>query len=219
MKISWAIWIVLAGVILAVPAARATVGGGTFVTVLGYDPTDDKIYYLVDGAGGHELPDLYFMRVSGPRAGAPVRAKSVKVNIEDGDYAAFEGRIGRIKKRLIKMAPRGRSKRDSDSVLPPPVPHVEVKRKKTGKRTRVYSTGKDGYVKCPVVSVSVTDDGRQGSVAVTECRGHARVAGIFNVGKRVDVSFVLVASIPDLFEGGYVTETPLLLRRPPPKTK
>jgi hypothetical protein len=78
---------------LAPATVRGTVGGPTVVEVIGYASIDRKIYWLERHEGeGDAPPQLWYVRVDGPRAGKAIAVKSWY-----DDAAGFETRLARLR--------------------------------------------------------------------------------------------------------------------------
>ncbi len=82
-------------------AAFATVGGPDRLEVLGYEPADGKLYYLVHLGGElDEPPQLYFLALTGEDPGRPHSVRSWYTGNSDRIEAAFPARLARLTARV-----------------------------------------------------------------------------------------------------------------------
>jgi len=194
--------------------ARATHGGPSMVEVLGYDSGDHKIYYRVLPGGEVDAEyTLFFMRTTGQHAGKAQRILSIYKNLPK-EWGAREDeiarRVAKLQRRLRKMRPVAKSKPIDglDDALPKGLRYVSLKRK-------VLKRWKhpDDYGKCSKVRVTVKRPGTPvtGTIEMTECGGEPiRATAVYKIPGSQRL-FVLLSSKPDLWEGGYQNQKPLLL--------
>jgi hypothetical protein len=193
---------------------HATTGGPSTTELLGYDAHDAKIYYLIyPGGEVDDLPALHFVRLEGASIGKPVFVKSYYPDgmmYESDEMAeAFEQRIQRLRKRLIKLTLLAKSKRSEDqyygTILPKRVKGVRIRRQVT-KRWE-----DDNFVRCRDVSLELTRGKLKGAHSITECGAPARVSAIYQPPGRSEV-LAMLSYKPDSDEGGYENLRPVLLR-------
>jgi hypothetical protein len=88
------------------PVAHATVGGDSWIEVLGYDEADAKIYLLEtrhDAAA--DLPQLVYLALGSDE---PTRMIRVRSWYEDEDaYNQFPGRLRELRQRLVPLEAAG----------------------------------------------------------------------------------------------------------------
>lgn len=202
--------------LLASPsAARATTGGPTFAEVLGYDAPDQKVYYAIHPGGEvDDPPQVYFIPLSGPSAGKHVRVKSYYQGDYDQQTEEVPKRIAKLRKRLKRMPVVATSRRKDDtaygSVLPPAIKPVKL-----GRRVTKRWTDEEFFTKCRRVELTLTHraSGAMGHGQLHECGPTSRVTALFAVPGRTEL-LVFVSSKPDVLEGGYETQVPILLTVP-----
>lgn len=101
-------------VLLSLPiSSLATVGGGQRIEVVGYEPSDQKVYILRhfdDGRG--RLPQLYYYDLKAKYPQPLVEVRSLYINPKTKKYdeyddkdAFFTNRLNSIKKRTIALKP------------------------------------------------------------------------------------------------------------------
>jgi hypothetical protein len=207
-----ALQLVLMSLALQLVATRAfaTVGEPVTVELVGYDVRDQKIYYLTHI---YELPRLSFIRIAGPNAGRVVIARSyyAKPYRPDGQDPAFFPKVKRLRRRLKRLKPIAEARRasaqtDGGRRLPRGVEGVSIARKVVKRwRDAEFDVG------CRKVVLTLERRGATGNVELNECGPKARVTAIYDLPDH-QATFVIVASKPDVWEGGYLHEVPVLLR-------
>lgn len=86
--------------------AGATVGGDDHIELLGYEPTDRKLYFLehIGGEAG-ELPRLHFFALGGATPGKAVPVQSWYTGPLQAREQAFPDRLKALRARLRPLAP------------------------------------------------------------------------------------------------------------------
>lgn len=94
---------IIACLLSQVIAARATVGGPETATILGWDPADRKIYYIVYFSDESDrMPRVYFLDLKSSPPG-----KVVPLNLwpeRPTDYKALYSKVEALKKRLVQLS-------------------------------------------------------------------------------------------------------------------
>lgn len=94
----------------------ATVGGGESLSVMGYEPKEQKIYVLRDYEDGRgRVPQLYYFDLKGKNPYKLIEVKSLYrhpktqkleyISIEDKGYAQFKQHLNNIQQRLMPLTP------------------------------------------------------------------------------------------------------------------
>jgi hypothetical protein len=192
--------------------ANATVGSGTTIEVLGFEPREGKIFTIRD-SGYRQC--LYLTRVSGRSAGKSQFVKSYypggrcPLEPQGAVLAKIEKRIKRLRKRLVAMPVVARAKRpSSDTTLPLRIRGVTLKRKVL----RSWRD-KDFNTPCRDIELRVIQRKKKlvGMINLTTCGPRARVTALYRLPKRAEL-YAVVSAKPDMFEGGYENQYPVLLR-------
>lgn len=108
------IFLGLSSVLLTVPVSYATVGGKSYIELLGYEAKDQKLYLLQhnEDASGR-LPQLYYFDFKSAQPEQLIEVKSIYPKHEtgeidhfsDGTDVAFERELKKITRRLKKLYP------------------------------------------------------------------------------------------------------------------
>lgn len=205
--------------LLPLGAARATVGGDQALALLGYEPVDGKVYYLVTGGGeAAELPRLHFLALRGDDPRAPQRVDSWYQGDLRAAEAAFPERLAKLKGRLtpvdasdLEGARLTLDLRDlrvcGDS---PRQPRTAAEARARVAAWRAGEADPDFPV-CRLVALDLTWDGFAGSAAV-ESWGSPALSAVYRLP---DPRFALavVRHVGQHFESGYAVDVPVLLRR------
>lgn len=185
-------------------SAWATVGGDVKLTVLGYEPTDQKVYLLhtfEDGWGGYKL---YYFDFKGKTPNKLIEAKSYYTDptARGGteDDTVFEEKLTKLQKRLRslpKVAPSSVKltiTKQSKQTVPMP---YDPEHLLTEYRYQYHIThGK--YRSTPQTAITYTP-----SLVITQA---------YQVPKH-DKIVVAVRYLDEPMETGYTTEQPVLLSR------
>lgn len=104
----------LSSVLLTVPVSYATVGGKSYIELLGYEAKDQKLYLLKhnEDASGR-LPQLYYFDFKSKHPEQLIEVKSIYPQTKTGEIdhfsngtdVAFERELKKITRRLKKLYP------------------------------------------------------------------------------------------------------------------
>lgn len=82
--------------------AQAGFEGESGMIVLGYDLKDHKVYFLTDDRSQYQaVPQLYYLDLDSKRPSYPVKVRSWYK--EPFSFKELQGKIGRLKKRLLPL--------------------------------------------------------------------------------------------------------------------
>ena len=104
----------LGSVLLTVPVSYATVGGKSYIELLGYEAKDQKLYLLKhDEDASGRLPQLYYFDFKSARPEQLIEVKSIYPRTKtgeidyfsDGTDVPFERELKKITRRLKKLYP------------------------------------------------------------------------------------------------------------------
>ncbi len=196
------------GLFLFTARGEATTGGPTTVAILGFDASDDKLFFMVeyDDASGR-LPQVFFMPTKGARIGRSVAVRSYYrdgYHTSDGE-SYFTERLDHLKKRLVplsRLSPSGFSVH---------------RRTSSCDRFRLFPGTDDGTILRCQFEVGVREKRaplRSGRIELTSYhRRRISLKGVYEIsGQPWALGIVSHVGIPH--EGGYTKQIALLLRRP-----
>lgn len=199
--------------LLALPmSALATVGGGQRIEVVGYEPSDQKVYILRhfdDGRG--RLPQLYYYDLKAKYPQPLVEVRSLYINpktkkYDELDYqdTFFTNRLNNVKNRVITLEPDYVSTTIKVNSLTQRQAKVESWLEDLG----VLTEYKFGY------KVS-TNDGKYSSPlqSVTAYKVCLRDSGIIYAIPNQPYALTTVKYTGTLMEGGYEYEDVVLLKQ------
>ena len=104
----------LSSVLFTVPVSYATVGGKSYIELLGYEAKDQKLYLLKhDEDASGRLPQLYYFDFKSARPEQLIEVKSIYPRTKtgeidyfsDGTDVPFERELKKITRRLKKLYP------------------------------------------------------------------------------------------------------------------
>ena len=212
--------LIIATLLSSPSLGHATVGGPDHLEVLGYEPVDGKLYYLVH-LGGEIVaaPQLFFFALKSAKPSLRRAARSWYAGLrEEAGMAAFPKRLAKLKARLrpLPAAPREGITvqiKHHDLQICGDAPNPPKTREQA--RAIIAAFRREGRDPdnpvCERVEVSVEWAGYAGQVTVESWDSPS----LLTVHRLPDPRFVLaiVRYVGKHFEVGYTEETPMLLHR------
>ncbi len=196
--------------------AGATVGDDDRLELLGWEPVDGKLYYLLHIGGLGDEPRLHFLPLRAGEPGEPRMVQSWYRGDARAVAQAFPGRLAELKARLKPLPDRAL---DGARLVvehgPLRIcPSAPVKPKDAAARAAVLARGEGADPEtpvCRVLEVKVSWRGF-GAEAKVDAWGGVTLLGVWPLP---DERFALavIRYTGKHFETGYAVEVPLLLRR------